>query len=49
MLGFIKKLFVVAIAFFNFNLSNANSLECVAINNQQCKIMSLYFIPVVLQ
>ena len=24
--------------FFNFNPSNANSLECVSMNNQKCKI-----------
>ena len=24
--------------FFNFNLSNVNSLECVSINNKECKI-----------
>ena len=24
--------------FFNFNLSNVNSLECVSMNNQECKI-----------
>ena len=24
--------------FINFNLSNKNSLECVSMNNQECKI-----------
>ena len=24
--------------FFNFNLSNVNSLECVSMNNKECKI-----------
>ena len=24
--------------FFNFNLSNVNSLDCVSMNNQECKI-----------
>ena len=24
--------------FINFNLSNINSLECVSMNNQECKI-----------
>ena len=24
--------------FFNFNLSNVNPLECVSMNNQECKI-----------
>ena len=37
MFGFIKKVFVVAMTFINFNLSNVNSLECVSINNQECK------------
>ena len=35
MFGFIKKMFVVAMTFFN--LSNVNSLECVSVNNQVCK------------
>ena len=26
--------------FFGFNLSNVNSLECVSMNNQECKIRS---------
>ena len=37
MFGFIKKVFVVAMVFFNFNPSNINSLECVSMNNQECK------------
>ena len=40
MFEFIKKVFVVVMRFFKFNLSNANSLECVSINNQECKIKS---------
>ena len=40
MFGFIKKVFVVAMTFINFNLSHVNSLECVSINNQVCKIRS---------
>ena len=40
MFEFIKKVLVVSMTFFNFNLSNANSLECVSINNQECKIRS---------
>ena len=36
MFGFIKKCFFTAMAFFN--LSNVNSLECVSMNNQECKI-----------
>ena len=38
MFGFIKKCFFTAMAFINFNLSSANSLECVLMNNQECKI-----------
>ena len=30
--------FFTAMPFFNFNLSNVNSLECVSMNNQACKI-----------
>ena len=33
-------MFVAAMAFFNLNLSNSNSLEWVSINNQECKIRS---------
>ena len=29
--------------FFNFNLSNVNSLECILMNNQKCKIRSEIF------
>ena len=36
MFKFIKKCFFTAIAFFS--LSNANSLECFSMNNQECKI-----------
>ena len=36
--GFIKKCFFTAMTYFNFNLSNVNSLECVSMNNQECKI-----------
>ena len=37
MFGFIKKVFVVAMTFFNLNLSNVNSLEWVSMNNQECR------------
>ena len=37
MFGFTKKVFVVAMTFFDSNPLNINSLECVAINNQECK------------
>ena len=42
MFEFIKKVFFTAMAFFGFNgiafsPSNVNSLECVSMNNQECK------------
>ena len=37
MFGFIKKVFVVAMTFFSYNVLNVNSLECVSMNNQDCK------------
>ena len=37
MFGFIKKVFIAAVIFFNFNVLNVNSLECISINNQECK------------
>ena len=40
MFGSINEVFVVAMTFSYFNLSNANSLECVSINNQECKVRS---------
>ena len=40
MFRFIKKVFVVAITFFIFNVLSVNSLEYVSINNQECKIRS---------
>ena len=38
MFGLIKKAFISAMSFFNFSLSNVNSLACVSMNNQKCKI-----------
>ena len=38
--GFIKKVFLVTMIFFNFfnfNPLNVNSLEFVSMNNQECK------------
>ena len=35
---FIKKCFFTAITFFSHNVLSINSLECVSINNQECKI-----------
>ena len=37
MFGFIKEIFFTAITFLNFNPSNVNSLECLSMNNQECK------------
>ena len=31
-------MFFTGMSFFNFNLSNVNSLECVSMNNHACKI-----------
>ena len=38
MLGFIKKCFFTAITFFGYNTLNVNYLECVSMNNQECKL-----------
>ena len=43
MFGFIKKMFLTAILFFSCNILktnplNVNTLECVSVNNQECKI-----------
>ena len=40
MFGFIKKCFFTAMAFFSCNVLNVNSLECVSMNNQECKMRS---------
>ena len=38
MFGFIKKMFFFsAMAFFSFNVLNVTSLECISMNNQECK------------
>ena len=37
MFGFAKEIFVSAMS-FGCNLSNVNSLKCVLMNNQECKI-----------
>ena len=39
-LGFFKKCFFIAITFFSHNTLNVNFLECVSMNNQECKIRS---------
>ena len=40
MFRFMKQVFVSAIMIFGCNLSSANSLEWVSINNQECKVRS---------
>ena len=35
---FIKECFFTASTFFSHNVLNVNSLECVSMNNQECKI-----------
>ena len=37
MFGFIKCFFTIMM-FFGCNLSNVNSLKCVSMNNQACKV-----------
>ena len=37
MFGFVKKVFVVAMEFFNLNPSNVNSLKFVSMNNRECR------------
>ena len=38
MFKFIKKVLVVEMTFFGCNVLNVNSLKCVSMNNQECKI-----------
>ena len=40
MFGFIKKCFFTAITFLNLSGLSVDSLECVSMNNQECKIKS---------
>ena len=35
---FIKKCLFTAMTFFSYNVLNVNSLECVSMSNQECKI-----------
>ena len=37
MYGFIKKCFFTAITFVSYNVLSVNSLECVSVNNKECK------------
>ena len=38
MFKFVKRIFISAMMFFGCNLPSVNSLECVSISNQECKI-----------
>ena len=38
MFGFIEKSVFKAMTFFSFNVLSVNSLECVSMNNQECKV-----------
>ena len=38
MFGFVKRIFVSAMMFFGCNLSSVNPLECISMNNQECKV-----------
>ena len=38
MFRFVKQIFVSAMMFFGCSLSSINWLECVSINNQECKV-----------
>ena len=40
MFRFVTRIFISAIMFFSYNLSSVNALECVSINDQECKIRS---------
>ena len=38
MFRFVKQVFVSAMMSFGYNLWNVNSLQCVSISNQECKV-----------
>ena len=38
MFGFVKRIFVLEMMFFGCNLLSINPLECVSMNNQECKV-----------
>ena len=40
MFRFMKRVFISAMMYFCYNLSSVNSLECVSIKNQACKVGS---------
>ena len=37
MFGFVKQVIFTAMTFFSLNPLNVNPLECVSMNNQECK------------
>ena len=39
MFGFVKQIFISARCFFGCDLLNVNSLKCVSMNNQECKVI----------
>ena len=38
MFGFVKRIFVSIMMFFGCSLSSVNPLDCVLMNNQECKV-----------
>ena len=38
MFGFVKQIFVSRMMFFSCNLLSVNLIECVSMNNQECKV-----------
>ena len=38
MFGLVKRIFVSTMMFFGCNLSSVNLLECVSMNNEECKV-----------
>ena len=40
MFGFVRQIFVSAMIFFGCNILGVNTLKCVLVNNQECKIIS---------
>ena len=38
MFEFLKQILISAIMFFNCNLPSVNSLKCISMNNQECKV-----------
>ena len=40
MFELVKRVFVSVMMFFGYNLSTVSPLECVSMNNQECKVRS---------